>query len=237
MSTTVYLIPSTLGADATALKAIPAYIIDSIKQCQVFYVENERTARRFFKSLWKEMVIDEYEWITIHKAENEVLAQFKKHIHAKKIMGIVSEAGCPAIADPGSILVEMAHQCNATVKPLVGPSSILLALMASGLNGQQFSFHGYLPIEAAEKQKKIIALTQKIQKEPSAEIFIETPYRNNQLLETILKHSPATLLLCIATNLTTDEEYIKTQSIEAWKKTEIDLHKKPTLFILGSSPR
>ena len=136
----VYLIPSFLYDDA--IETIPAYVVEVVKNCQVFFVENERSARRYLKKLWREMVIDDYQWFTIHKAEQEVQDQFIRLSKEGKNIGIISEAGCPGIADPGQILVEAAQKINATIKPLVGPSSILLALMASGMNGQCFQFNG-----------------------------------------------------------------------------------------------
>ena len=150
---TVYLLPSLLAEDG--LNAIPLYITDAIKDCQVFFVENERTTRRYFKQLWKEMVIDSYEWHTIHKAEEQVKEAFKKSLQRGMTIGIISEAGCPGVADPGQLLVETAQAMGASVKPLVGPSAILLALMASGMNGQCFQFTGYLPIDAAERIKTL----------------------------------------------------------------------------------
>src|SRR6478752_2751324 len=154
----VYLIPTVLYDDDKALEALPSYILNAIKDCQVFFAENEKTARRFFKKLWREMVIDDYTWHTIHKAEHAVKAAFAQCIKEGKNIGIVSEAGCPGVADPGQLLISTAQQMNATVIPLVGPSSILLALMASGMNGQSFQFVGYLPIDAHERKKKIIDL-------------------------------------------------------------------------------
>ena len=139
----VFLIPTVLYEDA--VETLPAYLLDAVKQCQVFFVENEKTARRFLKKIWCEMVIDDYQWFAIHKAEEEVKRQFLQLLQAGKNIGIISEAGCPGIADPGQLLVEAAQQANSIIKPLVGPSSILLALMASGMNGQCFQFHGYLP--------------------------------------------------------------------------------------------
>jgi 16S rRNA (cytidine1402-2'-O)-methyltransferase len=150
----VYLIPTFL--DEENLQTIPAYVLDAVKECHVFFVENERSARRYLKQLWKEMVIDNYEWHTIHKAEQEVRESFKKLLQRGMTIGIISEAGCPGIADPGQLLVETAHQMNAAVKPLAGPSSILLALMASGMNGQRFQFVGYLPIDTTERIKTLI---------------------------------------------------------------------------------
>lgn len=214
------------------LSAIPAYVTDAVKQCTVFFVENERTARRFFKLLWKEMVIDDYEWHAIHKAEEEVLAVFKQRIKEGKTIGIVSEAGCPGIADPGQLLIEAAQQLNAAVKPLVGPSSILLALMGSGMNGQQFQFVGYLPIDNQERFKALKELEAESKKKNCTQIFIETPYRNNQLIETILKTCQPSTRLSIAAELTSANEYIKTKTIAEWKKEKTDFHKKPVIFCL-----
>ncbi|RYG01947.1 MAG: SAM-dependent methyltransferase [Chitinophagaceae bacterium] len=230
----IFLIPCFL--DETALNVIPAYVLDAVKQCQVFYVENERSARRYLKASWREMVIDDYEWVTIHKAEPGVRQQLISHIRAGKNIGIISEAGCPAIADPGQLLVETAHQHGAVVKPLVGPSSILLALMASGMNGQQFRFAGYLPIDNAEKMKFIRELENDSSKRNSTQIFIETPYRNNQLIETLLKTLQPATRLCIAADLTGEKEFIRTMSVADWKKNVPELHKRPAIFCLLSPP-
>ena len=230
MQSLVYLIPSVLEESAT--QTIPPYIINAVKDCQVIFAENERTARRFLKSICKEIVIDAYEWHTIHKAETEMLNTFKQKIKEEKNIAIISEAGCPGIADPGQILIAAAQEMNATIKPLVGPSSILLALMASGMNGQQFEFVGYLPIDNLERNKAITALEISSQKKNSTQIFIETPYRNNQLLETLLKTCKPSTMLCIAAELTGPNEYIKTKSIAAWKKEKTDFHKKPVIFLL-----
>lgn len=227
---TVYLVPSVLHE--TAVETIPIYIIDAVKKCSVIFAENERTARRFFKSIWKEMVIDDYEWFAIHKAEDEMTEKFREKIKEGKNIAIISEAGCPGIADPGQLLIGVAQQMNATIKPLVGPSSILLALMASGMNGQQFEFVGYLPIDTLERTKAIAALELTSQKKNSTQVFIETPYRNNQLLETLLKLCKGNTRLCIASELTSPEEYIKTKTMADWKKNKIDLHKKPVIFLL-----
>lgn len=226
----VYLVPSVLHD--TALQTIPAYIIDAVKDCQVIFAENERTTRRFLKTICKEIVIDAYEWHTIHKAENELLQIFRQKIKEGKHIAIISEAGCPGIADPGQALVAAAQETGALVKPLVGPSSLLLALMASGMNGQQFEFVGYLPIEAAERSKAIASLELTSQKKNSTQLFIETPYRNNQLMETLLKVCKPSTRLCVAMELTAPGEYIKTKTILDWKKEKIDLHKKPVIFLL-----
>ena len=226
----IFLIPSALQEKANS--TIPSYVVDAVKQCKVFFVENERSARRYLKSIWKEIVIDDYKWVTIHKAEPQVKNQFMQFLQSHTNIGIISEAGCPGVADPGQILIAVAHTYGAFVVPLVGPSSILLALMASGLNGQQFQFVGYLPIDNAEKQKAIKNLESESLKKNCTQIFIETPYRNNQLLETMLKTCAPQTRLCIAAEITSEKEFIKTKLISEWKKTVPDLHKKPTVFLL-----
>ena len=237
----LYLIPCFL--DENSLRPLPAYLLDAVKECNVFFVENERSARRYLKSLWKEMVIDDYEWFTIHKAEEEVKSAFRQKLKEGKTIGLISEAGCPGIADPGQLLTEAAHQAGAIVRPLVGPSSILLALMASGMNGQQFRFCGYLPVDAPARAKALKELEQDSQQRNCTQLFIETPYRNNQLLETILQTCRPATQLCIAANLTAPNEYIRTKTIAEWKEgvssgkpagngTIPDLHKQPAIFCL-----
>ncbi|MEO7922808.1 MAG: SAM-dependent methyltransferase [Chitinophagaceae bacterium] len=229
----VYLIPSLLAEEG--LDTIPFYITDSIKECQVFFAENERTTRRYFKQLWKkalpgqDIIIDEYEWYTISA---DTVETFKKKIKENKTIGIISEAGCPGVADPGQELVAIAQQLGVEIKPLVGPSSILLALMASGMNGQQFQFCGYLPIDVAARVKTIKQLEAESAKKNSTQIFIETPYRNNQLLESLLKTCASSTLLCVAVDLSGKNESVKTKSIADWQKNKTDLHKRPAIFLL-----
>jgi 16S rRNA (cytidine1402-2'-O)-methyltransferase len=227
---TVYLIPTFLDEDG--LNVLPDYILDAVKASEVFFVENERSARRYLKQLWKEMDIDSYRWFTIHKSEEAVKQEFRQQIKLGKQIAIISEAGCPGIADPGQILVAVAQEAGVTVKPLVGPNSMLLALMASGMNGQHFQFHGYLPIEIAERIKRLKELESVSRKEDSSQIFIETPYRNNALLESILKTCAHTTRLCIAVNLTGRAESIQTKTIESWKNKVPDINKQPAIFIL-----
>jgi 16S rRNA (cytidine1402-2'-O)-methyltransferase len=229
-SAVVYLIPSLL--DETAIHTLPAYIVDAVKNCQVFFVENERTARRFLKLVWKEMVIDNYEWFPIHKAEEEATIIFKQKLKEGKTIGIISEAGCPGIADPGQLLIAAAHEMNTQVRPLVGPNSILLALMASGMNGQQFRFVGYLPIDSHQRMQAIKELENESKKKNCTQLFIETPYRNNQLIEVILKTCSPSTRLCIAVDITGEKEWIKTKTISEWKKEKIDIHKRPAIFLL-----
>ena len=227
---TVFLIPTFLHEDALA--SLPSYILDHVKQCQVFFVENEKTARRYLKRLWREMVIDDYQWFAIHKAEAAVQQQFAQTLQAGKNIGIISEAGCPGVADPGQLLVAAAQQLHATVKPLVGPSSILLALMASGMNGQHFQFVGYLPIDNQERKKTLLALEQESIKKNCTQIFIETPYRNNQLIKEIVATCKASTQLCIAVDITATSESIQTKSVQAWKHALPDIHKKLGIFLL-----
>ena len=227
---TVYLIPSFL--DEEGLDVLPAYILNAVKSSEVFFVENERSARRFLKKIWKEMDIDGYRWFVIHKAEESVKQEFLLQIKQGKKIAILSEAGCPGIADPGQILVAAAQEAGAVIKPLVGPRSILLALMASGMNGQHFQFHGYLPIETTERNRRIRELESVSGKEGSAQIFIETPYRNHSLLDSLLKTCNKETRLCIAVSLTGKSESIQTKTIEAWAKEIPDINKKPAIFII-----
>lgn len=226
----VYLIPTVLYDDA--IETIPAYILDAVKDCQVFFVEQEKTARRFLKKLWREMVIDDYQWFAIHRVEETVKASFLQCLRDGKNIGIISEAGCPGIADPGQLLVEAAQQHNITVKPLTGPSSLLLALMASGMNGQCFQFHGYLPIDALERKKKIKALEEDSRKRNCTQLFIETPYRNNALIKDVLDSCHEATRFCIAVDITAPSESIRTQSIRQWKSSVPDIHKRLAIFLL-----
>ena len=227
---TIYLIPCILADDAA--ETIPAYVIEAVKKCQVIFAENERTARRFLKMMDKQIVIDDYEWFAIHKAEEEEIKNFTQKINDNKNIAIISEAGCPGIADPGQILIAVAQKLNCIVKPLVGPSSILLALMGSGMNGQQFEFVGYLPIDNNERIKKIKELENASQKNNNTKIFIETPYRNNSLVESLLKTCNNNTQLCIAANLTATNETIKSMYINEWKIKKPELHKLPAIFLL-----
>ncbi len=228
----IYLIPIFLHEDA--IETIPPYVLDAVKQCNVFFVENEKTARRYLKRLWKEMVIDDYKWYAIHKAEEQVLQAFTKHIKDGDTIGIISEAGCPCIADPGQILVNKAQQLEVAIKPLVGPSSILLALMASGMNGQQFQFNGYLPIDNLERKKAIKELENYSARNNCTQIFIETPFRNNQLIKEMLQTCKETTKLCIAVDITAPSELIQTKTIKQWNSQPIDFHKRLAIFLLSA---
>ncbi|HET6767604.1 MAG TPA: SAM-dependent methyltransferase [Chitinophagaceae bacterium] len=229
MAATVYLIPSMLHEEG--MQSIPSYITEIVKQCQVFFVENERTARRYLKILEKGIIIDNYEWFKMD-TNDETANSFREKIAERKAIGIISEAGCPGIADPGQQLVAIAHEMNVEVKPLVGPNSILLALMASGMNGQQFKFAGYLPIREHERNKSIKDLETDSIRTNSTQIFIETPYRNNQMLEALCKNCNPSTKLCVAVDLTGRTEWIKTKTIAEWQKNKPDIHKRPAIFLL-----
>jgi 16S rRNA (cytidine1402-2'-O)-methyltransferase len=226
----VILIPTVLHEDAD--NSIPAYVIEQAKLCDAYFVENEKTARRYLKKYWREMVIDNYQWRTIHKAEVAVVTEFISLLKQGKNIGIISEAGCPGVADPGQILVAAAQEKGFEVCPLVGPNSILLALMASGMNGQSFSFHGYLPIDSLEKKKAIAQLEQDSHKKNTAQIFIETPYRNNQLIKDLLQYCHPQTKICIAVDITAPTQWIKTKTVAQWKKETVDIHKRLAIFLL-----
>lgn len=225
----VYLIPSLLDEENT--ESIPAYILTAINDCEVLFAENLRTARRYLKKLQKDIVIDRYEWHTLSD-EPPIHGIFLQKLKEGKKIGIISEAGCPGVADPGQTFVAIAHENNATVKPLAGPNAILMALMASGMNGQRFQFLGYLPIRDHERDRMIKEIEAESYKKNCAQIFIETPYRNNQLLDALLKNCKTTTQLCIAAALTSPEEKIQTLTIGQWKQQKPELNKIPSTFCL-----
>lgn len=207
-------------------------IKEVIANTNVFFVEEIRTARRFISSLKIGKVIDEITFFELTK-DTPQAETYEQLRNLKTDAGIISEAGCPGIADPGSVAVGIAHQLGIQVVPLVGPSSILMALMASGMNGQSFVFHGYLPIDKSQKVKALKQIEQDAKRKNQSQIFMETPYRNNQLLEDIIQNLHPETLLCIASNVTANDEFIKTLPIHQWKKHKPDLHKKPTIFVMG----
>ena len=227
----VLLLPMLLHEEGW--EAIPKDVAVWMQSCDAFFVENEKTTRRYFKKIWKEMVIDDYQWFPIHQVEAAQVDAFVQLLKSGKTIGIVSEAGCAGIADPGQILVGAAQKLGAIVKPYMGPSSILLSLMASGFNGQGFTFNGYLPIDAAERKKKIQQLEQIVNSNGIAQLFIETPYRNNQLLEAILQACHPNTQLCIGVDITGPMESIKTATLQYWKNNKPELHKRLAIFILG----
>jgi 16S rRNA (cytidine1402-2'-O)-methyltransferase len=178
------------------------------------------------------IVIDDFEWFAIHKAEAEQLRNFQLKIKEGKNIAIISEAGCPGVADPGQILIAEAQRSGCIVKPLTGPNSILLALMASGMNGQQFSFCGYLPVDITARNKKIAELETESRKNNATQIFIETPYRNDQLFDALVKTCAPGTMICIAANLTAANESVKTLTAAAWAKNKPALHKQPVIFLI-----
>lgn len=227
----LFLIPTMLAPE-TADAVLSPQIKEVIRNTEYYFVENIRTARRFISELKVGKVIDQLHFFELNKDTS--LAQVKqyfKEIPPQQNIGVISEAGCPGVADPGALAVQVAHQIGMKVVPLVGPSSILLGLMASGFSGQSFVFHGYLPIEKVERSKKIKSLEQEAKK-GQTQIFMETPFRNNQLLEDLFTNLGGASLLCIACNVTAADEMIQTKSINDWKKQKPDLHKKPTMFLL-----
>ena len=230
MSAQVYLIPTVLHEGRT--ECLPLYILEAVRKCSVLFVENERTARRYLKLLARDIVIDDFEWFNMKEVNEATAAAFRQKIGEGKTIGIISEAGCPGVADPGQHLVAIAQQMNVPVKPLVGPNSLLLALMASGMNGQQFQFTGYLPIESGERVKAIKGLEQESRQKNCTQIFIETPYRNNQLLETLTKTCQPQTKICVAVDLTDERESVQTKTVQQWKTAVPQLHKRPAIFLL-----
>ena len=229
----LYLIPTILG-EGTQEATLPSTILKAIKEIDVFIVENLRTARRHIRKLDREKNIDATTFYSYGKYDTLNLEQdFLPHILSGQNVGLLSEAGLPCVADPGSKIVAYAHDFQIDVVPFVGPSSILLALMASGLNGQNFAFTGYLPIDKTERTKIIKQLEELVKKTGQTQIFMETPYRNNQLIETLLKTCSNNTKLCMASDITLPTENIKTKTIAEWKQTKINLDKKPTIFSIG----
>lgn len=229
---TLFLIPVPLAENA-AQKSFTAFLGDTINQLSTYIVENEKTARKFLKEAGikipqSELSIHDY---GKHKRNDSMVPYFKELMTGKDV-GLMSEAGCPGVADPGAEVILEAHKRGIKVVPLVGPSSILLALMASGFNGQSFTFNGYLPIDKVERGKRIKELEQLAQQKKQTQIFIETPFRNNHLFEDILKNTAGQTLLCVACNLTGEDEFVKTMSVGQWRQERIDLHKKPTIFLI-----
>jgi 16S rRNA (cytidine1402-2'-O)-methyltransferase len=229
----LYLIPCLLGGEDTSI--LPEHNKKILRQTDVFLVENLRSARRFLRSVGYTKNFDtEVTFLEFDKHQNnQNFNPILDAIKNGKNAGIISEAGNPCIADPGFQLVALAHKQQIEVVPLVGPSSILLALIASGFNGQQFSFHGYLPIENAERTKKLKQLENEVEKTGATQIFMETPYRNQKLFEQLLQTFHPDTKLCVAADLTLQKEFISTQTINNWKKMNIELHKRYVIFLIG----
>lgn len=227
----LFLVPCVLAED-TAGKVLSPQIKEAILSLDVFFVENVRTARRFISSLKLGKVIDE---ITFYELTKDTSPHVTREQLAglTKSAGVISEAGCPGVADPGAVAVKFAHQLGMEVIPLVGPSSILLALMASGMSGQSFVFHGYLSIDKMLRRKELQQIERDANHKNQTQIFMETPFRNNPMMDAILEACQPDTLLCIAANITGADEFIRTQSVKQWRKEKPDLHKKPVMFLIG----
>jgi 16S rRNA (cytidine1402-2'-O)-methyltransferase len=230
---TLYLLPTTLGDNGTIPKVLPEYNTELIRTLDIFIVENLRTARRFIAKLNHPVPIDNMTFYELGKhTPEEDIRSFLNPILQGNSIGLLSEAGTPCVADPGAVVVDYAHQLKVRVIPLVGPNSIILALMASGFNGQSFTFHGYLPVEKMDLVKKLRQMEVAIQKENQTQIFIETPFRNRKLFEALLSNCAKQSKLCVATDISLSTEKIKTLTIAGWQKETVDFHKKPTVFLL-----
>lgn len=232
METALYLLPVTLGE--TPLESVlPRRNFEVIAGIRHFIVENVRTARRFLRQVDSQFDIDGSQFFELNKHTSpQDISGFLAPLYEGKPMGVISEAGCPAVADPGADVVAIAQRKGFKVVPLVGPSSIILSVMASGFNGQSFTFHGYLPIKPDERARKLRQLEQRIYNDNETQLFIETPYRNDKMIEDILKNCRQQTKLCIAANLTCDDEYVRTLTVREWRGKIPEISKKPCIFLL-----
>ena len=232
MDTALYLLPVTLG-DTPVEKVLPSYNKEIILQIRHFIVEDVRSARRFLKKVDRDINIDELTFYPLNKHTSpEAISGYLKPLQEGHSMGVISEAGCPAVADPGADVVAIAQRKNLKVVPLVGPSSIILSVMGSGFNGQSFAFQGYLPIEAGERIKRIKQLEQRVYAEGQTQIFIETPYRNHKMIEDLVRSCRPHTRLCVAADISCPDESIRTLSLGEWAKTKYDYQKTPAIFLL-----
>lgn len=228
----LYLIPVTLG-DVQACQVLPNAVPQVIMQMSEFVVENSKVARKHIKNICPEKEQASLKLFELNKhTALEEIHTFLAPLLEGRDMGLLSDAGCPGVADPGAVVVKMAHEKGIEVLPLVGPSSILLALMGSGMNGQSFAFHGYLPIDKKERKNQLKLLEKASFDFNQAQLFIETPYRNNSLIEEMLQTLDGNTQLCIAADLTLPTQFLYTKPIRLWKKTKVDLHKRPAIFVL-----
>ena len=235
METALYLIPVTLG-ETEINQVLPSYNHDIIVNIKHFIVENIRSARRFLKKVEKSIDIDELTFYELNRhTDRKIIGEYLNPvIKEKKSVGIISEAGCPAIADPGADVVAIAQSKKIRVVPLVGPSSIIMSVMASGFNGQSFAFNGYLPVETPQRIKALKKLENKVWNENQTQIFIETPYRNTKMMETMLQALRPATKICIAAGITTPQELIFTKTVEKWKKGKMpEFEKVPCVFLIG----
>ncbi len=234
MDSTLYLVPVSLSPSASLQRSFPDFNIDVILQTRNFIVENARTARQFLSQCGKKDIASlNINEIDKNNLDLEQVKIFMEPLSKGEDVAILSESGCPCVADPGNIFVQFAHEKGIKVVPLIGPSSILLALMASGLNGQNFCFHGYLPIKKVERELQLREIIRDVKNFNGTAIFIETPYRNQAIFQYLKDFLPNDFLLCIAKNLTGENEFIRTKTIAAWKREDLVLEKMPTIFLLG----
>jgi 16S rRNA (cytidine1402-2'-O)-methyltransferase len=232
----LYLIPSPLGQNAP-MEVLPLTVRKVIEELTHFIVENEKDARAFIKRISPKKNQSTLKLFPLNKFTlPEEILTYLDPIEEGITMGVISDAGCPGVADPGAEIVKMAHRKKITIHPLVGPSSILLALMGSGLNGQNFAFNGYLPIDKAKRQKEIKKLEKKSFDFNQSQLFIETPYRNDQMLQDLLKSLDRNTEVCVACDLTLPTQFIKTLSVKEWKKLNLTFHKRPAIFIIHKDP-
>lgn len=234
----LYLVPNLLGATQPE-HVLPAGTLSIVKRLKYFVVENTRTSRRVLSRIGMDLAIDEIEFVELdkHNARNLDLMEHLGPCFQGEDVGLMSEAGTPCVADPGALVVDLAHSSGIQVVPLVGPNAMILALMASGFNGQAFAFHGYLPIKSPERQNAIKDLERRSAANNETELFIETPFRNNAMLQDLCKNLHPTTRLCVACNLTCDDELVVSQDVGAWKSFKGDLNKKPAVFLVYSEPR
>lgn len=230
----IYLIPCTLSGSCAPDNVLPRLVLDDARRIKHFVVENVRSARRFLKSIDKNIDIDSLTFTELseHTAASEIPAMLEPALCGFDI-GVISEAGCPAVADPGADLVAAAQAKGLTVVPLVGPSSIILGLMASGFNGQKFAFAGYLPVDASARSAALKEMERRITKEHQTQIFIETPYRNNRLIADLCRLLPSSMKLCVGADITGASQHIVTRSIEQWKKAAYDYAHTPAIYLLN----
>lgn len=234
LETALYLIPVTLG-DTPVDQVLPSYNHDVIMGIRHFIVEEIRTARRFLRQVDRTFPIDDSKFYEMGKhADAQRFATYLKALEEGHPVGVISEAGCPAVADPGADVVAIAQRKGLKVVPLVGPSSMIMAVMGSGLNGQSFAFNGYLPVDASDRAKRLKALEARAWNEQQTQLFIETPYRNKKMFDTLLATLRPQTRMCIAAGITTAQEYIHTHTIQEWKKKTLpDLSKVPAIFLIG----
>lgn len=231
----LFLIPNLLG-DQAPLEVLPLSIRKVIESIDHYIVENEKVARRFIKTISPKKSQDKLQIQKLNKFTSELeIPDFLNPCFEGQDVAIISDAGCPGVADPGAVVVDLAHKNKIDVIPLVGPSSILLGLMASGLNGQSFAFNGYLPIDKNERKKSFKKFENRSRQENQTQIFIETPYRNNQLIEDMCKSLHPLTKLCVAVDLTTENEFVKTKTVEKWCHEKIDIHKRPAIYLILAS--